>query len=296
MENDTRLSYSSWGQLQTCEQQYVHRKILKTEVDNKEQDRTAFDVGSATHQCVEDTNWGLTELTQEVVDKAIADYPDAADHKGLVHAMSIRLIQQQKMSGLICVKAEQQITHPKINGFIDLIAKKHNGDWYIIDLKTSASKPNEGKIAQLPNDRQLNLYSKFAPEVATHLNLDINKFQGCVYRVVVKSKASPKSTESYKAFVNRVRKLTQVYDIMIPKETMNIEEIWESFCDAHVKSLSLREGEVPVKNLGACFNYFRTCDYFSRCHGYKAEDIIKTIKVKTTKQYEQEIAELGDLL
>ena len=97
---DTRLSYSSWSQLQTCEQQYAHRKVWNTPVDNEEEDRTAFDVGSATHHCVEMTEWGLKPLTQELVDEAVTEYKDALDHKALVHAMALALIEQQKMSGL----------------------------------------------------------------------------------------------------------------------------------------------------------------------------------------------------
>ena len=292
---DTRLSYSSMAQLQTCEQQYAHRKIYKTPVDSEEQDRTAFDVGSATHECVEFTDWGLRPLTQVIVDQAIVNYPDAADHKGLVHAMALKLIQQQKASGLICVKAEQQIVSPKFNGFIDLIAKYPSGDWYIIDLKTSAYKPNDGLIARLPMDRQLNLYASYYEMMAPLLDLDPKKFQGCIYRVVTKSKANPKASESYKAFVQRVTKLTKVYDVIVPKDKLHIKEVVEMFDDAYVKSMSLREGEVPSKNLGACFNYFRTCEYFSKCHGYKAEEVVKSITMKSNDDYENELLDLEDL-
>ena len=291
----TQLSYSSMAQLQTCEMQYAHRKIYKTPVDNPEVDNTAFHTGSATHQCVEFTNWGLKPLTQMIVDQAIVDYPDAADNKGLVHAMALKLIQQQKASGLICVKAEQQIVSQKFNGFIDLIAKYPSGDWYIVDLKTSAYKPNDGLIARLTFDRQLNLYASYSGMMAPLLDLDPDKFQGCIYRVVTKSKANPKSTENYKAFVQRLTKLTKVYDIIIPKDKLHIKEVSEMFEDAYVKSMCLRDGEIPSKNLGACFNYFRICDYFSHCYGCKSEEVISSIKMKSNDDYENELLDMEDL-
>ena len=291
----TALSYSSMALLQTCEQQYVHRKVLKSEVDNKEEDRTAFDVGSATHHCVEMTEWGKQKLTQKIVDEAVKEYPDAFGHKGLVHGMALALIRQQELSGLKCVKAELQLTSNKFIGFIDLIAKYPNGDWYICDLKTSSMKPNDGLLARLPLDRQLNLYASYAKQAADALGLNYDQFQGCIYRVVVKSKANQKPTESYGTFVKRISKLAKVYDIIVPKEKLNVKAVVEMFEDAYVKSMSLREGEIPTKNLGACFNYFKLCPYFSKCHGGKAEDVINGVTMKMAVDYEEELLDIGDL-
>jgi len=295
VEVDTRLSYSSMAQLQTCEQKYVHRKVWNTPVDNEEEDRTAFDTGSATHECVELTGWGLEELTQEIVDKAIVAYPDAAENKALVHAMALKLIRQQQISGLICVKAELQIVSPKFNGYIDLIAKFPSGAWYIIDLKTSAYKPNDGLIARLPMDRQLNLYGSYAEMIAPILDLDPDKFLGCIYRVVTKSKAKQKTSETYDRFVQRLKKATKVFDVIVPKEKLHTKEIREMFDDAHVKSISLREGEVPVKNLGSCFDYFRLCPYYSKCFGVRSEEVLRTIKMKSSDDYENELLDAEDL-
>jgi len=291
----TALSYSSMALLQTCEQQYVHRKVLKSKVDDENEDRTAFDVGSATHHCVEMCEWGKQPLTQKIVDEAIKEYPDAFGHKGLVHGMAIALIKLQELSGLVCVKAELMLTSSKFVGYIDLIAKYPNGDWYIIDLKTAASKPNDGKLAMLPLDRQLNLYASYAPQAAGALDLDIKKFQGCIYRVVVKSKAQQKATETYPTYVKRMAKACKAYDIVIPKEKLSVDAVVEMFEDAYVKSMSLREGEIPTKNLGACFNYFKTCVYFSKCHGHKAPHIVADTIVKTAVEYEDDLLDLEDL-
>ena len=292
---EIKLSYSSWSQLQTCEQQYVHRKVLKTPVDCEEQDRTAFDVGSAVHFCMEETMWGKNPISSNLINKAIEQYKDAAPFKGLVHAMALALVKQQVASGLTCVKAELTLDHPKFIGYVDMVAKNSRDEWFIVDLKTSASKPNDGLVARLPLDRQLNLYTHFRENIATALELDTKLFKGCIYRVVTKSKANQKDSEEYARFVKRVERLTKVYDIFIPFEMMNPDQIWEDFCDAYVKTLSLHEGEVPRKNLGACFNYFRTCEYFSQCHGKKAEDLVKELKVKTNLDYQKELEDLDYL-
>lgn len=290
-----KLSYSSMSQMQTCEQQYWHRKIGETPLDNEEEDRTAFDVGSATHHCVEMTNWGQIPLNQKIVDDAITQYSDAMEHKGLVHGMALALIEQQKASGLDCVKAELQLDSPNFIGFIDLIAKRTNGEWYICDLKTSSMKPNEGLLARLPLDRQLNLYASYAERIAPHLGLDPDLFQGCIYRVVTKSKAKQKASESYAAYVKRMSKTCKVYDAYVPKEVMNPALIEKMFNEAHERATQLKAGEAPTKNFGACFNYFKLCPYFSKCHGDKSENLINKVSLKTAMEYEQELLDIGDL-
>jgi len=280
MKDDKRLSYSSWSQLETCEMAYAHRKVFKTKVDNEEEDRTAFDVGSATHQCMEDTQWGILPVTVDVVTKACKQYPDSIPHKGLVHAMALNLVEQQQMSFLKCVKAEFHIESEDYIGFIDLVAKRRTGHWYMVDLKTASAKPNDGIIAGLPMDRQLNLYSGYYKEVASVLGLDPKLYMGIIYRVAVKSKAQQKIKESYEAYVKRLTKVIKVYDVVVPLESLSLEETRKNFLESYKRSLEIREGMAPSRNLGACFNYFRFCPYYSQCHGKTGEELKGIVKIK----------------
>jgi len=266
LEADTRLSYSSASLLTQCSMKYWHRKVNNTPVDSDiEQDTEAFRIGKAFHDVLErtmHTSSGLETALAIAVKQHEVEY-----FEGMIHAMLLRYLQVHGKSGLTAVKCELGLSNDQFIGFIDVILKDDEGNWWIADLKT-ASRVTDTTFARLPRDRQLNLYASFAHEVAGVLDLDIEKFKGCRYRVTTKSNLKKKASESYEAHVKRTAKNVKSYDVIIPIEVMNPSEFYKVHMVQHEVTMKLRAGEIaPSKNFGACESYFKPCEYWSQCMG-----------------------------
>lgn len=262
---DTRLSYSSATLLKNCETRYCHHKAWGTPKDSDYEDKQEnFNIGKAFHWIME-TSEHTEDNLAELLDQSCKAF-EVEEYKALIHALSLRYLQTHIKSGLSVIKCEQSLSNADMLGFIDVILGEEDGGYWFGDMKTSAWV-NELLFARLKNDPQLNTYSFFHREVASALGLDPNKFRGCRYRVVTKAKLKQKASESYVDYVKRLAKNVKSYDIIIPIEKMNIEATYDEHLRLHARSLELRAGEVPTKNLSYCDSYFSPCPYWSHCHG-----------------------------
>jgi hypothetical protein len=170
-------------------------------------------------------------------------------------------------------------------GYIDAVMKDRNGNWWIVDLKTSGLIVDT-LFARLHKDVQLNLYAAHVEQAMQIINngrankLEMSKFQGCRYRVVAKPRTTPKTGESFEAYATRAA--PEAYDIVIPIELMNPKE-------ALIEILELRKKAAEVTldnskcNRNNCIQWNRPCDFFSQCHGKTFTECKESAQVFTTK-------------
>lgn len=287
---DTRLSYSSARLLQGCEQRYWHYKVSKTQQDSDVEDNTkAFAIGSSFHKVLEDNKHEellniepaeRNDLIVRELEKCVQT--EGLDEKdmALTHAMLIKYLRLRKKQGFKTLACEYSIPSKLVIGFIDLIEEDPNGGWWISDMKTAKTFWST-LVARLPQDRQINLYSHFAMDVARDLKLDLTKFKGCRYLVTTKSAAKKKANESYMDFVARMANgLIKSYAIEIPVSKLNPAAVYNEHVELHKRSMQLREGEAPTKNFGYCENYFKPCPYWSQCHGDEFTNLKEGLNVE----------------
>lgn len=253
MSKAVRLSYSSQKTVLSCQTKYWHAKVAETPKDADYEESDALGLGKAFHQVLEKTHH--CAYNEALIMEAMEDHKVGMEDKALLTVMLENYTNYHKKSGLVVVKCELKLETPIFLGFIDAIGQSEHG-WWIIDLKT-ASRHDETLLPRLPMDQQLNLYAHFAEEIANILGLK-GPFLGCRYRQVTKSKAKSMSG---------LKEGCKVYDIEIPASTMNPSLAWSEYLDSHQIALQLHSGVAPKKNFGACYDYFRPCEYFSQCHG-----------------------------
>lgn len=262
---NTALSYSSATLLNNCEQRYWHYKVASTPKDSDvEDDYAAFEIGKTFHEVLE-KNLHTRDRLDDLLNEACKEYK-TFEHQLMIKAMLWKYLDVHEASGLKCVACELPISSKEVIGFVDAFMADNRGNWWICDLKT-AGRWYESTLAKLASDHQLNLYSHFAELMAGLLNLDPNKFKGCLYRVTTKTTISQKNNESDDAYLNRLYKTVKSFDISIPKEVMPIEEVWQRHLESYDRSIELRNGEAPKRNYNYCESYFRPCPYWSNCHG-----------------------------
>lgn len=299
---DVRLSYSSLGVLQTCEQKYWHYKVNKTPNDSDFEESDALAIGKAFHQVLEKTNH--REVINKDVDEALMEHAVPKINKLLIVAMAMKAVEINKASGLEVVHCELELSHGDYVGYIDAIGKDAFGNWWIIDIK-SAGNYDQKILPRLPFDLQLNLYAYFKNHIAGALKLDPDKFAGCKYRQITKSKATQKKGETDAEYVQRLITLApdrynpsgpwkapvEVRDFTIPAFTMNPRMAWEVIQENLIRAKELNAGESPKKNFKACMDFFKPCQYFSQCHKHTHTDGYNYVKVNTISSYTQ-----GDVL
>lgn len=283
-----QLSYSSSMLLQSCESKYWHKKIGNTPIDEDATvDTEAFDLGKAFHQYLEDT-MHRPEPINEVTLKEIAINHNVMSEYFLLHAMLSRYLTMHGASELEAVKCELQISSPTVMGYIDvLLVDTTLNEWWIGDMKTAARVDNY-TVAKLPFDYQLNLYASFAEKIESLIpELQGKRFAGCRYRVTTKTRISKKANESEEVFSSRVRGSIDSFDIVVPKEVLHIEEIESLHKEMYESAEELRLGRAPKKNVGACNNYFRPCEFWSQCHGATFSESTKKVYKLTAQQLKQ---------
>jgi len=287
---DTRLSYSSASLLKNCEQKYHYHKVSKVpkDKDAAARDNSHFAIGKSFHYILETTLHEKPENISDLLDTCVQVEGLKEEDRGLVHAMVLSYLRLRKGSRIKVVGCEWSITHEHIIGFVDAIeVDTETGDFYISDLKTAATF-YDSKLAELPSDTQLNLYASFYREIAEHYNLDPDKFKGVRYLVTTKSKAKQQAREDYSGYVMRMvdKKLVKSIFVTIPKEMMRIDKVRKEHEELHDKSMKLRSGEIkPSKNFTYCNAFFKSCDFFSRCHGAQNSEIMEnaSIVIERTK-------------
>lgn len=289
-----QLSYSSMRDLSSCEAKYYYRKVAQVAKDADAEESDALGVGKAFHEYLEDVLHGEKFNLQpfETHVRAKATEHNVVDEAPLIAAMAFAYMKLHVSSGLKVVKCEQAIETPKFIGYIDVILKDDSDGWWIGDLKTAA-KFDDKKVAQLPKDEQLNLYSYFAKMLAPHFDLDPDKFRGCRYRVTTKTKSQIKPGESLLDFAKRMHDKGSVmsYDAIIPVSIMDIDVTWKHFEHMQDRAVSINNGEAPTKNLGNCMSFFRPCDYWSQCHGKCFTDMTTKpeVRVLTLADYTEDL-------
>ena len=280
---DTRLSYSSSQLLGNCEQRYTYYKVKEIDKDKDAaaRDQSHFNIGTSFHHILEMSMHKKPEAIGSDLEYCVQEIGLKEEDVGLVHAQVLQYLRLREGSSLKVIGAEYVIKDPKVIGFIDAIEVDENtGEWYISDLKTAASF-YDSKIAELPSNQQLCLYASFYKEVAEEYNLDPEKFMGARYLVCTKSKAKQQAKESYNQYVMRLvdKKHVKAIFITIPKELMRIEETRAEILALYERSLELRAGAKPTRNYSYCNAFFKSCEYFSQCHGQTNEDMLSEKKI-----------------
>lgn len=264
------LSNSSWKVLKSCEQKYFYNKVLGLEKDEDYEEGDAMGFGKAFHKVLEETLH--TSYSDKLILAAMEEFGVDIFSRPLLTAMLDNYVKLHKASGLKVVKCEFKLEIPGLYlGFIDFIAQDKNGFWFG-DLKT-AGRHDPNLLPRLHKDTQINLYSRFAPEVAIALDLK-GPFLGFRYRQAIKSKAGTPSG---------LAKGTPTYDIEIPSSILSPEDTWNDFLDGHNRATELFNGEAPKRNYGGCFEYFRFCEHFSKCHGCLSSIGEKRIVIHTVE-------------
>lgn len=266
---DITLSHSSANLLRGCEQKYVFYKVLKVDKDPDFDDNPEhFNVGKAVHYILEESlhTWDGSSFFDLVSHSA--EMHDCQHKEELLAAMAFKGMQIQKKEELHTVHCELKIETKYVLGYIDLVACDEDKNWWIIDLKT-AKKLSDLTVAKLKDDYQLNLYAAHYKMVAKSLGLDPKKFMGCRYRVITKSNAKLKASESIKDYIKRVLSKGWVkgFEIIIPKEEMQPNEILKGHRALWRRAKKLHDGSKAKCDYAHCSSFFRPCEYYSHCHG-----------------------------
>lgn len=266
-EEDTRLSHSSAQLLRSCERRYWHYKVNKTEKDSDHNpDLQAFAVGKVFHQVLEDHNHVKPEKIVNVITEICIEHNCNEDHIPMIHAMLLRYYEDHKAADLEVVKCEYKIDADEVLGYIDVIMKDKDDNWWIVDLKTYKSMYFV-KPANLTRDYQLNLYAAFKDEIAKDLGLDVNKFNGCIMRVVTKPALKQRKDENYSEYVMRMKGNAKMHDLTIKSVYLSENEVLESHMDLYEKSMEMRKWDKKGScNFNNCFNYNSPCPWYSKCH------------------------------
>lgn len=261
MNKPVKLSVSSLRTLQSCEAKYWHYKVAETPKDSDYKESDAANLGKAFHEVMEKTlhkSWNI-----ELLKAAMETHNVDPEEEMLLRVMLKKYVDYHALSGIDVVKCELKIETSRTVLFIDAlgIARDATGKpygWWIIDLKT-AGRHDENLLPQLARDIQMNHYSYFADDVDIAVEeIKGLKFLGCRYRQIIKSKAGT---------LGGLEKGVKVFDIEIPVYALQVEETKKLFDHVYDRAAQLHQGEAPMPNYSACFNYFSPCQYFSKCHG-----------------------------
>ena len=268
--NDTRLSYSSYTTIKSCEQKYWHYKINNTPVDTDYNDeKKSLILGKAFHSILEftkHTSEGLSDAINHV--KEGIEQDDMALVVAMVKVYLDFKTNHKDYKNLKPIAIELEISDKNFIGFIDVILQDVNtGVWYVGDLKTTARQSDTLK-ARLEMDAQLHLYSSFCDQIAEKLNLSKHAFGGALYITTNKTTTKRKSGELLSSFVTRLMDSIESRVYKVPMQEEKTKWVKEDFNTYHHRTNGLRVGSIPDKNYSQCENYFTPCQYFSKCHGH----------------------------
>lgn len=271
-----KLSYSSLSQLQGCQRKYYYRKVKKYQPDF-EPETDALTIGKIYHSLLETS--GHTKPTREHAETVLnmPEYGEAIakNHELFAQALACAYgyapLREKYPVRLIAV--EKEIQTDNFLGYIDAIVEDDNG-WYILDLKTAATI-NERKAAQLHRDLQLNLYVAQMHQI----ELDPEKFRGCLYNVVQKTKQKRYSNEKFTEYAERVK--VPCVEFFIPREKLVPQAAVEMHERFHMLAEQLHgnidDHEVP-QNFGYCESFFKPCEFWSKCYGVKHDEFVTEIR------------------
>lgn len=281
------LSPSSMNLLNTCEQKFAHYKVYETPYDlDYIKNSEGADIGSTIHRTLELFKWKYDPKATGIILNQLNKY-ELMDKYLLVLAMYKKLCEFHKLSRLKIIHIELSIEKDKFLGYADLIVRDAK-KWYILDLKNKhPAFWTDKQRALLPRDVQLSLYAKHYTDIANALELDSDRFGGCIYRVATKPQIKQGAKEKDEKYLERLIERVNVEDVYIPVENMEIGTLWGEYETAYDRYLELKNGESPKRNYANCIQYNKACEYFSNCHGINFSDASKKIKVKTFKSLKE---------
>jgi hypothetical protein len=220
-------------------------------------------------------------FTPLVAQKAFADNEiDELSQQQMILAMCLKYWDLHEKQGLTIICCETEIGDENVIGYVDAVMADEHGLWYIVDLK-SAARLNSSLISRLSRDVQLNLYSFYAGQIADKYNLDISKFAGTRYRVTTKCTIKKQPKETVHAFRDRCYGKVESYDIFIPAKDLIPEETHKGILKLRTEGIDLLrmpEKDVP-QNMSFCENYFKSCEWWSRCYGHTFTDGAKNLSL-----------------
>jgi hypothetical protein len=286
------LSYSSSTTLQACEQKFTYYKIDKIKPDSdQEQTRIHFDIGTIFHSILEDNNHeldGVSAGTLEnyfnpILNPSLGNEVSWMEHGPMVIAMLRKYKEMHAVAGLRAVKCEMELRDPKFLGYVDVVMADKDDNWWIVDIKTSA-RFDQNIAARLPKDRQLNLYAFHKSTIAKELKLKVKNYKGCMYRVATKCKIKRKKDEAFGDYSRRLLKSVNAYQISVPAGRMDPKGVREEFDRLYDLKEEIRLGtRKPLKNTASCMNYFKPCEFWSKCHGKPFTNMWEDFSVISTE-------------
>jgi hypothetical protein len=273
------LSPSSLQLFMGCNRRYFYKKIAKVPIDgDAPEDQESFEVGKAFHKVLENTKHSLTGISYDQVRETVSEFKvENVDQAApLIFAMLKSYDDMHKKSGLEVVACELPIETDTFYGITDVILQDGDG-WYIGDMKTAASF-SQNLIPTLPRHPQLNLYVAHRHFIAEKLGLNVEKFQGCRYRLTTKSKIGRKDGEVLEKYINRLSGVVRSYDFFIPKALLDPEELRQMHAkvwDYIEKNRHELDASKFPQNPGGCMSYFKPCEFWSKCHKRQFTDELK---------------------
>jgi hypothetical protein len=289
-----QLSYSSASLLMSCEQQYWHKKVAKTPIDADADESTEnFDIGKAFHQYLENTKHTKSKSHTAMVATVCKQY-NVFKHRCMIQAMIEAYLDLHIESKLRVIFCELQLSDENTLGFIDVgLVDDRIKEFWVGDMKT-AGKIDWSLNAKLPFDYQLNLYSHYAEAILGFFpELKGYKFAGCRYRVTTKPDIMRKDNETDESFIRRTKSFCKSVDYVVPVQVLNPDEIYRIHKENRDRMVQLHNGEVPRKNLGACFNWYRACQWWSQCRGRtyteSKEHCVAPMDLKELKRFNSQI-------
>lgn len=275
------LSPSSLGLFLGCNRKYYYKKIAKTPIDiDASEDTEALRVGSAFHKCLENTKHALDGFTLTAAQAVVCGEFELSEavHLPLIFAMLGRYKETHRKAGLKVLSCEVVIDNPYFYGIVDAVMEDSKGRWWIVDMKTAATYSPQMLIPTLPRHPQLSLYAQYHAAVASKLGLDSESYQGCRYRLTTKSKLIRKATEPMAGYIERLSGSVRSLDIVIPKALMEPAVMAEIHGTAKEYINTHQEAHQYSPNYGNCTQWFRSCEYWSKCHG-KTVTAMKDLEV-----------------
>lgn len=276
------LSPSSLALYTGCQRKYFHSKIAKTPKDSDAQEEVeSLQVGKAFHRVLELAKHELDGYSLEDISKVVLEHDLTREvHLPLIFAMLSSYKSMHKNAGLKAIAFEIPLETDVFFGIVDVVLQDQKGGWFLGDMKTAASF-SQNLIPTLPRHPQLNLYAAYKDELAKSLDLDSEKYLGCRYRLTTKSKMARKDGEEFMPYVNRMLKTIKSFDFILAKDLMNpqiMKYIHErTFTEIQELQRFVENGKLDnprfSQNYGNCMAYFRSCEFWSNCHGKNFSDM-----------------------
>ena len=280
-----RLSHSSASLILNCERRYFH-KIKETEPDpDYQDDGKALRIGKGFHKVLEDTRHDPSKMQPKIFHHAMVDEGvKGLEERGLILAMLQSYYPLHTKSKLNVLACEIEVGDKHTVGYVDAVMGDDKGNWYLVDNKT-AGRLSGDLSSRLRHDPQLRLYSFYAPEVASALKLKKDKFQGCHYRVTTKATAKIKADESPEAYARRIAHKVESFNIGIPHDEAIVKATRDRHERLHERATAIKDAaeKSVMQNFNGCFNYFRPCPYWSRCHGATFTEASESLEIVEAK-------------